>query len=53
MAEITRGITLETAKLETAIVKLDNEVISMQKERVAMNDMLDQALEIIALKRIK
>lgn len=51
IAEITQGIAKEAVKLESAIVTLDEEVVSMQKQRIAMNNMLDQALEIVAKKK--
>lgn len=46
--EISAGIVTETKKLKKAIGDLDKEVASMSMERVAMNNMLDQAVALVA-----
>lgn len=48
VADIVKGIQDEGVKLKQAITTLDREVTSMQTERLAMNDVLDQVVSAVA-----
>lgn len=48
VAQIAKGIEDETVRLNQAISNLDNEVVSMQTDRLAMNDVLDEVINAVA-----